>query len=85
MLKALAVKETNEFPPKTHNLLRLSEISKLAVTPEDIRFLEELNQFQMDTRYPDEKFTLYKMATIDFTSERIRKVEDLKKWLESQI
>ena len=73
------------FRQKTHNLLRLFDITKLAVTAEDIRFLEELNQFQMDTRYPDGKFSLYKMAIPDFTSERITKVENLKKWLESQI
>ncbi|MEI7811476.1 MAG: HEPN domain-containing protein [Ignavibacteria bacterium] len=85
LLKALAVKAINDFPPKTHNLLRLAELAGLQITPDDIKLLEELNKFQMDTRYPDEKFTLYKMATLEFTTERILKIEMFRKWLISQI
>jgi HEPN domain-containing protein len=85
LLKALVVKETNEHPVKTHNLLRLAEIAKLDLKDEDIKFFGELNQFQMDTRYPDEKFALYKLATKDFTEERFNKTEKLRLWLTSKI
>lgn len=85
LLKALVVKETNDHPLKTHNLLRLAEIANMDLKADDIQFLEELNQFQLDTRYPDEKFTLYKLATKDFTRERFNKTEKLRLWLKSKI
>jgi HEPN domain-containing protein len=85
LLKALVVKETNDHPLKTYNLLRLKEIANMDLKTDDIQFLEELNQFQLDTRYPDEKFTLYKLATKDFTRERFNKTEKLRLWLKSRI
>lgn len=78
LLKSLVVKETNEHPVKTHNLLRLAEIAKLDIKTDDVQFLEELNQFQLDTRYPDEKFSLYKLATKDFTEKRFNKTGELR-------
>ena len=83
LLKALVVKETNEHPIKTHNLLRLAEIAKIDLKADDVQFLEELNQFQLNTRYPDEKFSLYKLATKDFTEERFNKTGKLRVWLTS--
>ncbi len=85
LLKALVVKETNEHPIKTHNLLRLAEIAKIDLKADDVQFLEELNQFQLNTRYPDEKFSLYKLATKDFTEERFNKTGKLRVWLTSRI
>lgn len=85
LLKALVVKETNEHPIKTHNLLRLAEVAKIELATSDVQFLEELNQFQLDTRYPDEKFSLYKLATKDFTEERLNKTKKLRSWLISKI
>ncbi len=45
LLKALVVKETNQHPLKTHNLLRLAEIAKIELNPDHLQFFEELNQF----------------------------------------
>ena len=85
LLKVIVVKVTNDYPPKTHNLLRLAEIVKLELKDEDTQLLQELTQFQLDTRYPDEKFKLYKMATKDFILERFKKTETIKTWLTSKI
>ncbi len=85
ILKALVIRVTGSFPPKTHNLLRLAEIAKLDLENDVVNFLEELNQFQMETRYPDEKFSLYKIATKDFTSDKIKKIKEFKEWLMSKI
>ena len=84
LLKALVVKETEYFPPKSHNLLRLAELANIVCNNEDVKLLQELNQFQLETRYPDEKFTLFKIATKEFTSLRITKVERLREWLISK-
>ncbi|MBI2418819.1 MAG: HEPN domain-containing protein [Ignavibacteriales bacterium] len=60
-------------------------MAALEVSSDQIKLLEELNQFQLDTRYPDVKFQLYKTATKDFTTERINKVSDLREWLLKQL
>ena len=75
------VEKTETFPPKSHNLVRLAELAEIEITIEQIKLLEELNQFQLDTRYPDEKFSLYKTATKDFTTDKINKVNELRQWL----
>lgn len=81
LLKAVVVKVTNNHPPKTHNLLRLAEIGKLTLDDSKLILFQELNQFQIDTRYPDEKFTLYKTATKEFAQIRFNKVLETKDWL----
>lgn len=81
LIKSLVVKATGEFSPKTHNLLRLAEIAKIGLSEDQIVFLEELNQFQLSTRYPDEKFTLYTMATKEFVNERFNKAKEIYNWL----
>ncbi len=40
ILKAIVVDKTNSHPSKTHNLLRLVEISGLEITDIDVKFLE---------------------------------------------
>jgi len=84
ILKALVIRITGLFPPKTHNLLRLAELAKLDLSSSELDFLEALNQFQLETRYPDEKFSLYKIATKDFTSDKIKNKE-FREWLMSKI
>lgn len=81
LIKAIVVKITKEFPPKSHNLLRLAEIAKIELSEGQIAFFEELNQFQLSTRYPDEKFTLYTIATKEFVNERFNKMKELYNWL----
>jgi HEPN domain-containing protein len=85
LLKAIVVQKTDTFPPKSHNLTRLAELAVLEVTMDQIKLLEELNQFQLDTRYPDEKFSLYNKATKEFTTDRIIKVKELRLWLLNQL
>ncbi|MEW5841794.1 MAG: hypothetical protein AB1775_00870 [Bacteroidota bacterium] len=46
---------------------------------------EELNQFQLSTRYPDEKFTIHTLATKEFTKVKFEKVKEAHKWLTSMI
>ncbi len=85
LLKALVVKASNDFPPKSHNLLRLAEIANITLKDNKVEFLEELNQFQLSTRYPDEKFTIYTLATKEFTEDKLIRVKELHKWLISMI
>ena len=52
--KALWVKENeSDFPPRIHNLLILLEKSSLILTEHQLKFLSQLNTFQLEGRYPD--------------------------------
>ncbi|MBA4407584.1 DNA-binding protein [bacterium] len=85
VLKALVVKYTYDFPPKSHNLLRLAELAQIECENDTITLLEELSQFQLSTRYPDELFSAHKLATKKFTTNKLRQVKELSEWLMSKL
>ena len=81
VLKAFYVKNKDEFPPKTHNLVRLAEDTSLFLSEEQKQFLMELNRFNIEARYPDYKQSFYKLCTEEFTEEYFTKIKELYKWL----
>ena len=61
-LKAVFVNANeNRVPTKTHNLVKLAEVSSLDLTDEQKVFLGEVNDFNLETRYPDYKLEFYKL------------------------
>jgi HEPN domain-containing protein len=85
-LKALFVfKNDNKVPPKIHNLVRLAKLSKIGLTQEQEIFLGDVNDFNLQTRYPDYKQQFYKKCTKSFTDEYFIKIKEQHKWLKSQI
>ena len=52
-LKAVLCKQIKDIPPRTHNLVRLSELMTLKLNDEQIDFLTEMNPFNMEGRYPE--------------------------------
>jgi len=52
LLKAHVCKNTGKLAPKIHNLVRLSEIARLQLKPQDIEILAEMNEFNIEGRYP---------------------------------
>ena len=62
--KAHWVKDNaNDYPPKTHNLVRLVQETKLDLSVDDLAFLEQFNDFQLEGRYPDYLFSIQKKCT----------------------
>ncbi len=54
IMKALWVKNNeNNFPPKTHNLTYLYDNSKITLNEEQTDFLQTMNVYQIEGRYPD--------------------------------
>ena len=85
-LKACFVaKNENKIPPKTHNLLKLAELSKLELTIEQKIFLDEVNDFNLDVRYPEYKREFYKICTREFTEDYFGKIKEFAQWLKSLI
>jgi HEPN domain-containing protein len=81
LLKAELVKKTQTHAPYTQNLLHL--ITKLELEPsESIRKqLTEINEFNMEGRYPDQKFSFSKKATKEYTSAKINDVQEVLQWI----
>jgi len=86
LLKALFVlNNNNKIPPKTHNLTKLAKTSKLKLSAEQILFLDEVNDFNLEVRYPEYKREFYKICTKNFTDNYFSKIQEFAKWLKSQI
>ena len=81
LLKALFVNKFDEPPPYTHRLTYLSEKTGLTISPEKLELLEIITDFNLETRYPDEKFSFYKKCTKEFAETYLKKIEGMKEWL----
>ncbi len=85
-IKAIYVKNNgNKIPPKTHNLVRLAEFAKLKLNENQKLFLDEVNDFNIMTRYPDYKLSFYKKCTKEFGEKYFKKIKEFYKWLISRI
>ncbi len=85
-LKAYFVyRHANKLPPKTHNLLKLAELSHLALTEEQRLFLDEVNDFNLEVRYPEYRREFYKLCTEEFAGRYFTQMKDFSQWLTSQI
>ena len=82
MLKAHVVKTTLEIPPKIHDLIRLTEISQLHPTQEQMSFLRRFGLYQLEGRYPDTAQAVIDAAT---AKEKIESAKEIMKWLKAQL
>ena len=76
-LKALWIKNNSEIiPPRIHNLVRLAEEANLDLSDNEKLFLYEVNDFNLETRYPDKKFDFYKKCSRNFAEEYLKKIKE---------
>ena len=86
ILKAIYVdRNDNNMPPKTHNLVRLVELSKVTIDEEQKFLLDKINDFNIHTRYPDYKLEFYKRCNAEYTKEYFGKIKVLYTWFNSLI
>jgi HEPN domain-containing protein len=81
LLKAMFVQKFDEPPPYTHRLSYLAEKTGLDISPERLEVLEIITDFNLESRYPDEKFSFHKKCTKEFTETHLKKIEEIKEWL----
>lgn len=85
-LKALFVQDNNnQLPPKTHNLIKISKHTSIHLTEEQEIFMDEVNDFNLEARYPQYKNEFHKKCTLEFTKNYYHKIDEMVKWLRSQI
>ena len=85
VLKAFYVRDNQESPPRIHNLVRLAEHTRLSLTEAQRQFLADVNDFNIETRYPDIKQKFYRICTREFTEEQFSKIKEMYQWLLSQM
>jgi HEPN domain-containing protein len=85
LLKAYYVKVRSDYPPFIHNLLRLAEKADLELTDDKKEQLLTITVFNINTRYDDFKMSFKKQCTIEFTSEWINKLNELRQWIKALI
>ena len=84
-LKGLIVSRYDVVPPFTHRLPYLAEKAGLTLTSEQLELLEIITDFNLEARYPDEKFSFYKKCTLDFTQQYLQQIEEMRTWLLQQM
>jgi HEPN domain-containing protein len=84
-LKAFYVRDNQQSPPKIHNLPRLAAKTMLPLSEEQKTFLADINDFNLEARYPDQKLQFYTLCTKEFASENFSKIKEFYQWLLSQM
>ena len=82
---AYVLNNRNKIPPKTHNLNKLAKYSSLKLSKEQILFLDEVNDFNLEVRYPEYKREFYKLCTKEFANQYFTQIQEVALWLKSQI
>ena len=86
VLKALYVRDNqNQLPPKTHNLVKLAENTNIVLTAEQKFFLDEVNDFNLEVRYPEYMRKFYKKCTKDFAESYFIRIKEMFQWIKSQL
>jgi HEPN domain-containing protein len=81
ILKSLFVKKTNNPAPRIHNLLRLAEIAGIDISEEQKDCLDIINDFNINSRYPDFKLDFYKRCNKNYTDKNLKNIKLLYKLL----
>jgi HEPN domain-containing protein len=81
LLKAYYLKASGNYPPQTHNLLRLAELAD--INPEDdFRvFLLNVTAFNISGRYDDYKESFKKKCTPEFTQKWFQLIKINRLWI----
>ena len=86
LLKGLYAKNNPNDPiaPKIHNLILLSQKANLEVPTEIREKIQTINTFNISARYDDYKRNFDEKCTDDYTSEQVKNIEEVRKWLKEQ-
>lgn len=71
-LKALVVRATDEFPPKSHDLIRLLDLTKMKLEGPWRLFLRKLTNYYIETRYPEEMAELGRRVTSELSARYLK-------------
>ena len=64
--------------PRIHELQAIYSQTELQLEPELIDYLDNVNRWNLEGRYPDYKFSLHKLATNHYMQSHIEKLNRLR-------
>lgn len=76
---------TSNHPPRIHNLVYIIDSANVALTEEQLIFLEKMNTFQLEGRYPDYQKKIYRMCNKSFTETYLKQANSLRLWLQKNL
>lgn len=86
LLKAHWTRDNIENEPlRVHDLEFLYNQTELKLSAEQTDFLRIVNSWNLEGRYQDYKDKFYKIATKDYTEQKIKQVDELRVWLQSAL
>jgi len=85
VLKALIVQETEQLPPRVHDLLKLAGLAKVDVTDEEKEFLNKLSFYYLETRYPEQISDLSQSVDNDMGESYLVGSKEMLNWLKTKI
>lgn len=80
---AFVDRHDNNIPPKIHNLVRLAELANIELNDDQKFLLDTINDFSIQTRYPDYKKSFYKRCTEDYTITHLQRIKEFHAWFSS--
>ncbi len=84
-LKALVVNITEKFPPKSHDLAMLAKLAKVDLTAKQKLFLRKLNNYYIETRYPEETREISKKVTRMLSKLYLTETGEIIKCIDQQL
>ncbi len=86
ILKAHWVKcKEDNFPPRTHNLIQLLSHIQVEVEENDVDFMQEMNDWNIEGRYPDYQRFFYQLCTQSYVEKKLQKTKNLHQCLILQL
>ncbi|MFZ5947131.1 MAG: HEPN domain-containing protein [Stygiobacter sp.] len=87
ILKALFQKKTNTFPPRTHNLIYLCEVTEIInnLNSEQEDLIYSLNPLNLETRYPEYRDKIAKSLTREKVNELLIKTKEFQEWIKRKL
>ncbi len=84
-LKAIFVREHQKIAPRIHDLVKLAKSTSLNLSDDQLIFLSEVSDFNLEARYPDEKNQFARRCDREFTTNYLRRIMEMHTWLKRQI
>jgi len=81
LLKALYETVLDRIPPKTHNLILLSNAIKLEYSDYQLKIVESLNDLSIVTRYPEDIEELIRAFKKERVADYFKQTKALLRWL----
>ena len=85
LLKAVYVKVNKKHAVHGHDLLRLTSNLELELDSVKEEWLDQITTFNLNARYDSYKQEFHKLCTKEFAIEWASRIDELRKWLLSQL